>query len=97
MNDTEGITPMRFWRWLSGTRSRRNTVALSQAAKNQASGQGWLTTRLSNGVHVIPPGDFTTHSPFDCPCGPRDELVTSNNGDGWVIVHHSLDGRENDE
>ena len=32
-----------------------------------------------------------------CACGPTVELVPSGRGDGWLIVHHSLDGREQRE
>jgi len=31
----------------------------------------------------------------DCPCGPAVEPVKRDDGSvGWVVVHHSLDGRE---
>lgn len=31
----------------------------------------------------------------DCPCGPTSQPVTRDDGSvGWVVVHHSLDGRE---
>ena len=34
----------------------------------------------------------------DCLCGPAQELVRQESGcDGWVVTHHSLDGRERDE
>lgn len=39
-------------------------------------------------------------SPDDtaCPCGPTAEHVPNDGGsDGWVITHHSLDGREQHE
>jgi hypothetical protein len=30
-----------------------------------------------------------------CPCSPRLEHCPNPNGsDGWIVVHHSLDGRE---
>lgn len=34
-----------------------------------------------------------------CPCGPAFELVTgdADTPDGWLVVHHSLDGREGSE
>lgn len=33
-----------------------------------------------------------------CPCVPTPELVPNGSGpDGWMYVHHSLDGRENHE
>lgn len=50
-----------------------------------------------NTVHVIPIGDLIEHEDTEdtCPCGPAVELVRNEGGpDGWVIVHHSLDGRE---
>ena len=34
----------------------------------------------------------------DCPCGPTPELVKRFlRRDGWLYVHHSLDGREHRE
>ncbi|WP_222840698.1 hypothetical protein [Actinosynnema mirum] len=34
----------------------------------------------------------------DCVCGPTSELVPNPHGpDGWLVVHHSLDGRERTE
>ena len=34
----------------------------------------------------------------DCLCGPMVELVPNPDGpDGWIVVHHALDGRENHE
>jgi hypothetical protein len=59
---------------------------------------GWIVTRQRDGeVHVHPNHDLIVHSlQFDCPCIPTPEYVpSSDNGpDGWVHVHHSLDGRE---
>lgn len=44
---------------------------------------------------VIQAGDWSDES---CACSPRTEHVPSENGpDGWVVVHHSLDGREHQE
>jgi len=46
-------------------------------------------------VHVVPTSDLVAHdTEGDCVCGPDTELVTSEDGDGWIVVHHSLDGRE---
>jgi hypothetical protein len=48
-------------------------------------------------VHVLPVDDLIEHEEFgdDCLCGPRSEAVKDDNGAvGWLIVHHSLDGRE---
>lgn len=50
-------------------------------------------------VHVTPMNDLITHDlAHDCHCGPSAEMVaTANGGDGWVIIHASLDGRETRE
>jgi hypothetical protein len=46
-------------------------------------------------VHVMPIGDLIEHSFDGCTCGPRSEAVFREDGsNGWLIVHHSLDGRE---
>lgn len=48
-------------------------------------------------VHVFPVGDLVEHdtSGAACVCGPADEPVEREDGSvGWVVVHHSLDGRE---
>ena len=51
-------------------------------------------------VHVLPVGDLIEHEGTgdDCPCGVTIEPVPAADGSmGWVIVHHSLDGREQRE
>jgi hypothetical protein len=48
-------------------------------------------------VHVLPVDDLIPHEDTgeDCPCGPTVEPVPHKDGSiGWVIIHHSLDGRE---
>lgn len=52
-----------------------------------------------NTAHVHPVGDLIDHElDEDCPCGPAQELVKQPDGsDGWLITHHSLDGRERTE
>lgn len=46
-------------------------------------------------VHVIPEDDLMCHLAGDCPCGPLTDPVQRDDGSyGWVLVHHSLDGRE---
>lgn len=50
-------------------------------------------------VHVFPLNDLVEHntdSP-DCICGPEVERVEGEDGDGWLITYHSLDGREQEE
>lgn len=51
-------------------------------------------------VHVLPIGDLIEHQDTgqDCPCGPTVEAVFADDGsNGWLIMHHSLDGRERAE
>lgn len=53
---------------------------------------------MSGTLHVSPIGDLIDHV-MDlegaCPCGPTTEAVFDRDGAaGWMIVHHSLDGRE---
>lgn len=49
-------------------------------------------------VHVVPVNDLIEHPDNDCPCGPDVEPVFREDGsNGWLIVHHSLDGREKEE
>ncbi len=49
-------------------------------------------------VHVYPTRDLIEHDTEhgeDCICGPSVEAAFRDDGsNGWVIVHHSLDGRE---
>lgn len=47
-------------------------------------------------VHVYPVADLIEHDTDggDCVCGPDVEHVEADDGDGWLILHHSLDGRE---
>jgi hypothetical protein len=50
-------------------------------------------------VHVHPVDDLIEHELTDeCPCGPEQRPVErEDGGTGWVVVHHSLDGREKTE
>ena len=56
----------------------------------------WLTAEHSDGaVHVAPINDLIEHTDADCACGTRTEPVPRDDGSyGWLVVHHSLDGRE---
>jgi hypothetical protein len=48
-------------------------------------------------VHVVPVNDIVEHDSDggDCICGPTTEAVMRDDGsNGWLIIHHSLDGRE---
>lgn len=60
---------------------------------------GWRYGYASDGaVHVEPMGDLIAHEVQDCPCGPSTEPVKrSDGGIGWMVSHHSLDGRESYE
>lgn len=51
---------------------------------------------MSDDVHVVPIGDLIDHEDGDdCPCGPAMIPVERDDGSiGWVVSHHSLDGRE---
>lgn len=54
----------------------------------------------ANVVHVTPVGDLIEHETLgdDCVCQPTPRLVACADGsDGWVMTHHSLDGRELNE
>ena len=49
--------------------------------------------------HVVPVDDLIAHDSStdepDCICGPEVEPVERDDGSiGYLIVHHSLDGRE---
>ena len=56
---------------------------------------------MGSTVHVSPINDLIEHDTdtgqADCICGPMVEHVPSEGGDGWIILHHSLDGREERE
>ncbi|SDW33374.1 hypothetical protein SAMN04487912_102365 [Arthrobacter sp. cf158] len=56
-------------------------------------------TEGSDPYHVWPLDDLIKHDTNDddgnCACGPTVTPVEGDNGYiGWVITHHSLDGRE---
>lgn len=54
---------------------------------------------MSDTAHVVPVNDLVDHEDSDeCPCGPTSEPVKRADGSvGWVVIHHSLDGREKSE
>lgn len=58
--------------------------------------EGWRTTVY---VHVAPLSDVVEHEDSDtCPCGPTLQEETRADGtSAWLVVHHSLDGREETE
>lgn len=62
----------------------------------------WETILAAPGVvHVHPLNDLIAHDiepDTSCVCVPRVELIDNPDGpDGWMHVHHSLDGREHHE
>lgn len=58
----------------------------------------WLTDSAGDEVHVVPVADVYEHADRDCLCGPRVEAVFRDDGsNGWLVTHHSLDGREASE
>ena len=57
---------------------------------------------MTNTLHVTPTDDLVDHdtssAEADCVCGPQVKPVTHDDGSiGWLLVHHSLDGREQAE
>jgi hypothetical protein len=56
---------------------------------------GWILGEKGNEVHVLPVNDLVDHTDADCACGPTTEACERDDGSmGWLITHHSLDGRE---
>ncbi len=56
----------------------------------------WIGDGDPGKQHVLPIDDLIEHAVSDeCFCGPATEPVPRPDGSmGWLIVHHSLDGRE---
>ena len=59
----------------------------------------WCPAPLSGPVivHTYPVDDLVAHETTgdDCVCGPTSKPVERDDGSvGWLVVHHSLDGRE---
>ena len=60
----------------------------------------WRVHTDGSPVHVWPDDDVIEHDvdSDDCICGPELEPIERDDGSfGWVIHHHSLDGRERTE
>lgn len=56
-----------------------------------------MTVMADDAVHVHPLDDLIEHvaTGDDCPCGPEAQPVKRDDGSmGWIVLHHSLDGRE---
>lgn len=55
---------------------------------------------VADNLHVYPLADLIEHDTQgdECVCGPTSEPVERDDGTmGWLLVHHSLDGREANE
>lgn len=55
---------------------------------------------MNDTVHVYPVNDLIEHDTDgdECVCGPTPKPEVRDDGSiGWVMVHHSLDGREKNE
>lgn len=49
----------------------------------------------SNKIHVEPINDLIAHEDSDeCACLPTTELIQTDHGDEYLIVHNAWDGRE---
>lgn len=60
----------------------------------------WIATaeHVDGEVHVLPLEDLVEHADADCVCGTTTEPVPRQDGStGWLVTHHSLDGREANE
>ena len=60
----------------------------------------WAVEDLDYEVHVRPLGDTISHKPDDCVCGPSVEYFHPETDESYqkpLIVHYSLDGREQNE
>lgn len=54
---------------------------------------------MTSALHVVPIADLVEHtSDDDCSCGPTVKPIKGADGAvDWLMVHHSLDGREQGE
>lgn len=60
--------------------------------------KAWVLREASGDVHVLPLEDLIGHEAADCVCGPDVEPIPREDGSmGWLVTHHSLDGREASE
>jgi hypothetical protein len=60
----------------------------------------WAEHRARWVLHVYPLNDLVEHDTASggaCVCGPTSGLVQTDHGDEWLVIHHSLDGREQHE
>ena len=60
--------------------------------------KAWVLGETEDGVHVLPFDDLIEHEVTNCVCGPTVEPCPREDGSmGWLVTHHSLDGREASE
>lgn len=57
---------------------------------------------MTTTLHIYPTSDLVEHDTStdqpDCVCGPEVQPAQRDDGSmGWLLVHHSLDGREHGE
>jgi hypothetical protein len=75
-------------------------VARTPDTPGHPANAGWEVVTWDDGdhVHVVPLEDSIPHTETDdgdCICGTTTEPTKRDDGSiGWVIIHHSLDGRE---
>jgi len=56
------------------------------------------TNENADEIHVLPLNDLIDHGVEDCICGTTTEPCPREDGSmGWLVIHHSLDGRENQD
>lgn len=79
--------------------TQRLRRALRWAEANILRRRRWQVDLANDGTyHLHPLQDRVTHVLTDnCICGPTTELHQTEDGDHWLTIHHSLDGRENHE
>jgi hypothetical protein len=68
----------------------------------QPSQQQGRQAAVTNTLDAVPQHDIAGHDTSttepDCVCGPEVRPATQEDGSvGWLLVHHSLDGREQAE
>ena len=56
----------------------------------------WPATLEDDGyIHVVPDNDLIDHFIGECVCQPTTTLDQQEGlPDVWIVIHHSLDGRE---
>lgn len=73
-------------------------IARLCALIHRHSSSSWVVDENGDDVHVLPLNDSISHCVEDCVCGAVTEPCPRDDGSmGWLITHHSLDGRESSE